>query len=83
MFDSYRNESVYVKDWMDMVRTSFMYMGYEVTSVCNKFKYYRKIYIWKYLKSIKNERLSIKWYECFPIHHSLELRIHISKILII
>lgn len=45
MFDSYRNESVYVKDWMDMVRTSFMYMGYEVTSVCNKFKYYRKIYI--------------------------------------
>jgi hypothetical protein len=33
MFDSYRNESIYVKDWMTFVTTAFTYMSYEVTSV--------------------------------------------------
>lgn len=33
MFDSYRNESIYVQDWMVFVTTAFTYMSYEVTSV--------------------------------------------------
>jgi len=33
MFDAYRNESVYVKDWMEFVRYSYQYMIYTPDSV--------------------------------------------------
>lgn len=35
MYDSYRNQSIFVKDWMELVRTSFVYLSYEVMGVCN------------------------------------------------
>jgi len=37
MFDAYRNESIYVKDWMEYVRYSFLYMSYVPDSVCKIF----------------------------------------------
>lgn len=33
MFDMYRNESIYVKDWMEFVRYSYLYMIYTPDSV--------------------------------------------------
>jgi hypothetical protein len=34
MYDSYRNESIFVKDWMEFIRTAFVYMTYETMGVC-------------------------------------------------
>jgi hypothetical protein len=34
MYDSFRNESIFVKDWMEFIRTSFEYMTYENLGVC-------------------------------------------------
>ena len=33
MFDAYRNESIYVKDWMEFVRYAYLYMVYTPDSV--------------------------------------------------
>jgi len=33
MFDAYRNESIYVKDWMEFVRFAYLYMVYTPDSV--------------------------------------------------
>ena len=33
MFDAYRNESIYVKDWMEFVRYAYLYMAYTPDSV--------------------------------------------------
>lgn len=32
-FDSYKNESMFVSDWMEMVRISFLYMHYAVNGI--------------------------------------------------
>lgn len=34
MYDSYRNQSIFVKDWMQFIRTAFVYMTYETMGVC-------------------------------------------------